>query len=176
MKQTNKYSEVGGWSVPRIGGDLLLGDAPFSHRNWYSRSKNRSEDWKRRINTATMAEKLLFFPFSSPFCGHARLLNWLWPDFPRGKFCSGPPRIRGFSLFPYFRKVCSPDWMKELQIRFAFAIYSDLSLSLCCLCSCLCGGCVVGHVEASRPRKRSNLVFEHRLTSSDFINIEVPRI
>jgi hypothetical protein len=31
-------------------------------------------------------------------------------------------------------------------------------------------------MDASTSRKRSNLVFEHRLTSSDFINTEVCRI
>ncbi|PUZ45981.1 hypothetical protein GQ55_7G007900 [Panicum hallii var. hallii] len=35
--------------------------------------KNRCQGWKRRIKSATMAKKLLFFPFPSPpYHAHAR--------------------------------------------------------------------------------------------------------
>jgi hypothetical protein len=84
MKQTNKYSEVGGRSVPRIGGDLLLGDAPFSHRNWYFRLKVGARAGGEGSTQQQWLRNYSFFP-SSLFHAHA----------PSRKLVGGSIFVRG---------------------------------------------------------------------------------
>ncbi|RCV32434.1 hypothetical protein SETIT_7G002500v2 [Setaria italica] len=61
----------------------------------HSPSKNRSQGWKRRIKTATMAKTLLFFPFPSPpYHDHARAPRLMAAQLLfSGEIGSGPPRI-----------------------------------------------------------------------------------
>ncbi|CAL5018754.1 unnamed protein product [Urochloa decumbens] len=57
--------------------------------------KNRSQGWKRRIKTATMAKTLLFFPFPTPpYHAHARAPRLVAAQLLfSGEIGSGPPRI-----------------------------------------------------------------------------------
>ena len=117
----------------------------------HSPPKNRCQGWKRRIKSATMAKKLLFFPFPSPPYPLPGLLDWrrLNYYFP-WKLDRSRQESQVFLSSPHEFLL---RWMK-----------SDLPSGICsdppssCLSSGLCGGFAARHVEARSSNKERSWV------------------
>ena len=119
----------------------------------HSPPKNRSQGWMRRIKTATMAKKILFFCFPIPVPYHATA------GAPRlvaaqllfsGEIGLRPPRIAGsLSISP---QIFPDGW--NLIWFLEFILIGILIPMSVLLPSCVCAGFVVRQAEASRSNQK----------------------
>jgi len=130
---------------------ISLASAHRKHSSMHSPPKNRSQGWMRRIKTATMAKKILFFCFPIPVPYHATA------GAPRlvaaqllfsGEIGLRPPRIAGsLSISP---QIFPDGWNLIWFLEF---ILIGILIPMYVL-PCVCAGFVVRQAEASRSNQK----------------------